>query len=510
MTITTVLLAIACFALSPAALAGNPHGSPTPTPTPTPSPTPVGDRGNENTAIGDGALFNLTSGVNNTAMGFQALFSDTIGNYNTANGYGALYSNSADGNTAYGYQALLSNTTGSLNAANGILALANNTTGDENTANGSGALYSNTIGMQNTANGFGALFYNTTGNYNTAEGVQALEQNTTGSNNTATGFRALYSNSADNNTAYGYQALLSNTTGNYNTATGYRALYNNNVEANTAYGALALQANTTGSQNTAIGDQALVYNDNGYNNTAVGFSALINSGGSNNVALGSLAGINQFGTGLTGNRNIYIGANVFGVDGENDSCYIGSIFGRTSSGGVAVFVNSDGKLGTTTSSRRFKKDIKPMDKASEALLALKPVTFRYKKEIDPQGIPQFGLVAEEVEKVNPKLVVRDREGKVNTVRYEAVNAMLLNEFLKEHKKVEQLETTVAQQRKDMGVITVQLKAQAAQIQKVSGQLAAASQSCGGGSTTRIPPAFAQRLLRKRSRAGGRARRARTN
>ena len=120
-----------------------------------------------------------------------------------------------------------------------------------------------------------------------------------------------------------------------------------------------------------------------------------------------------------------------------------------------------------------------MDKASEALLALKPVTFRYKKGIDPKGIPQFGLVAEDVEAVNPDLVVRDEEGKVNTVRYEAVNAMLLNEFLKEHKKVEQLKSIVAQQREDMGVITAQLKAQAAQIQKVSAQLAAASQSGGG-------------------------------
>ena len=127
-----------------------------------------------------------------------------------------------------------------------------------------------------------------------------------------------------------------------------------------------------------------------------------------------------------------------------------------------------------------------MDKASEALLALKPVTFRYKKGIDPKGIPQFGLVAEEVEKVNPDLVVRDKEGKVNTVRYEAVNAMLLNEFLKEHKKVEtqqatisNLKSTVARQQKGMEILTAQLKEQAAQIQKVSAQLAAASPSGGG-------------------------------
>jgi len=139
-----------------------------------------------------------------------------------------------------------------------------------------------------------------------------------------------------------------------------------------------------------------------------------------------------------------------------------------------VFINSDGKLGTTTSSRRFKEEIKPMERASEALFALKPVTFRYKKGIDPQGIPQFGLVAEDVEAVNPDLVVRDKEGEVNTVRYEAVNAMLLNEFLKEHRKVEELkkdfQTTVAQHQKEIQALTALLKEQAAQIQKVSARL----------------------------------------
>jgi uncharacterized coiled-coil protein SlyX len=182
-----------------------------------------------------------------------------------------------------------------------------------------------------------------------------------------------------------------------------------------------------------------------------------------------------------------------GAFGQNvsNSCYIGQIFGVTSSGGTAVFINSDGKLGTTTSSRRFKEEIRPMEQASEAVLALKPVTFRYKKGIDPQGIPQFGLVAEDVEAVNRDLVVRDKEGKVNTVRYEAVNAMLLNEFLKEHRKVEgqaremqeqkstvsQLKSTVAeqqviiaQQQKGIEALTAQLKEQAAQIQKVSAQL----------------------------------------
>ena len=173
-----------------------------------------------------------------------------------------------------------------------------------------------------------------------------------------------------------------------------------------------------------------------------------------------------------------------GVAGENNSCYISRIFNQTLASGLPVSINSAGKLGITTSSRRFKEDIKPMADASEALFALKPVTFCYKKEIDPKGIPQFGLVAEEVEKANPDLVVRDKEGRVNSVRYEAVNAMLLNEFLKEHKKIEQQqatigrlkskaakqEATISELKNDMGIITAQLKEQAAEIQKVSAQI----------------------------------------
>jgi uncharacterized coiled-coil protein SlyX len=160
------------------------------------------------------------------------------------------------------------------------------------------------------------------------------------------------------------------------------------------------------------------------------------------------------------------------------------ISGATVALGVTVIVGTNGHLGTVTSSARFKEAIKPMDKASEAILALKPVTFRYKKELDPQGIPQFGLVAEQVEKVNSDLVARDEKGHVYTVRYEAVNAMLLNEFLKEHRKVEeqgcklqgqeatisQLKSTVAQQQKGMEALAASLKEQAAQIQKVSAQL----------------------------------------
>ncbi len=216
-----------------------------------------------------------------------------------------------------------------------------------------------------------------------------------------------------------------------------------------ALGALALSANTIGSFNTAIGALAL----------------LQNASGSFNIALGESAGSQV----TTADRVICIGAEIYG-ENVSDTCYIGNIFGKLSSGGTPVYVNSAGKLGTTTSSRRFKDDIKPMDKASEALLALKPVTFHYKKEIDPKGIPQFGLVAEEVEKVNPKLVVRDKDGKVNTVRYEAVNAMLLNEFLKEHKAFVEEQDKVKKLEAGLAGLLATVKEQAAQIEKVSAQL----------------------------------------
>ena len=345
----------------------------------------------------------------------------------------------------------------------------------------------------NTAEGQNALFSLTTGGFNTAVGFFSLRGNTTNSFNTAIGAAALLANTADQNTAIGAGALLSNTTGGLNTAVGGFALQSNIVgAANTADGAGALKSNTEGNGNTAIGTNALASDDPGGINTAIGENALVNNtSGSGNTAIGAGAGSNQ----TTGSDNVYIGGGSLGVAGESGTCYIGGIFGETSSAGVAVFINSSGKLGTTTSSKRFKDEIKPMDKASEAILSLKPVTFRYKHDLDPEGIPQFGLVAEQVEKVNPALVARDAQGKVYSVRYEAVNAMLLNEFLKEHRKVEEqgrklpeqevtiveqrksfqasitkLEATVAHQRKEMEALTASLKEQAAQIQKVSDQL----------------------------------------
>jgi hypothetical protein len=159
-----------------------------------------------------------------------------------------------------------------------------------------------------------------------------------------------------------------------------------------------------------------------------------------------------------------------GVAGENNACYVASIFGQTSASGIPVLINSSNKLGTATSSKRFKEDIKPMNKASEALFSLKPVAFRYKKEIDPAGKSQLGLVAEDVEKVNPDLVVRDKEGKPYSVRYDQVNAMLLNEFLKAHRKIQEQEQTISQLKSGLEMLTATVKEQASQIQKVSAQL----------------------------------------
>jgi len=271
----------------------------------------------------------------------------------------------------------------------------------------------------------------------------------------------------------GANALFRNTTGGDNTATGIQALYNNgNGSSNTASGGFALFSNQNGSFNTASGLNALRNNAGGSSNTAAGIQALNNNtSGSNNTALGALAGQNL----TTGNNNIDIGANVLGTAGESgkirigkqgtqNGTFIAGIFGVTMTGSPVV-VSSSGKLGISgTSSARFKTAIKAMDKASEAILALKPVTFRYKEEIDPDGIPQFGLVAEEVEKVNPDLITRDEEGKPTAVRYEAVNAMLLNEFLKEHRKVERLEGIVTQQQKQIEALT-------ATVQKVGDQVA---------------------------------------
>ena len=393
---TTMLSALACFALLPGAQAV--------------MPPPDGGYPGFNTAEGQNALFSLTTGVANTGVGWYSLFSNTDGSYNTAVGAGTLLFNIGDqttfegvDNTAVGAAALLFNTTGTDNTATGAVALLNNTGGSNNTATGSFALQANTTGNLNTATGPSALFNNTTGIGNNAEGGDALVLNTTGSANTA----------------IGTGALGSNTTGN----------------GNIAVGSAAGHDLTTGNQNIVIGNP----------NAVAGESNTIRIGGSLSQTRAFIAGIRGVAT------------------GNNDA--------------VNVVIDSDGQLGTVSSSRRFKKEIKPMDTASESILALKPVTFHYKS--DKTNRSEFGLIAEEVAEINPDLVVRDENGEIYTVRYEAVNAMLLNEFLKEHRKNEEQQATIARLKstdaKQEATIANQqerIEVLTAGLQKVSAQLEA--------------------------------------
>ena len=326
----------------------------------------------------------------------------------------------------------------------------------------------------NTKNGNNALQNNTTGIENSAYGFEALYSNTTGTDNSAVGFKALRSNiDGFSNQALGNNALLSNTSG----------------LRNVAVGGSALQSDTTGDSNTAVGNAALINSSAGNFNTGIGRRALFRSEGEQNTGLGFFAGSNLSGG---GDNNIFIGnvgpdpmgseSNTIRIGTQtattatignppvitypmpaHTDTYIAGIFGSTTSGGMPVFVDANGKLGTMPSSARFKDGIKPMDKASEAILSLRPVTFRYKKEIDPKNAPQFGLIAEEVAKVSPDLVVRDEKGETYSVRYEAVNAMMLNEFIKEHRQVQE-------QQKQIDKLSAQLKEQAALIQKVSARV----------------------------------------
>src|SRR6266487_3115860 len=434
------------------------------------SPPPDGGYPGGNTAEGENALFRLseTDGSFNTAVGWLSLSSDVVGGLNTAVGAGALALNTSHNNTATGAGALLLNTTGTGNTAVGAAALLSNSGGPNeggsgNTAVGARALRNNTA-TGSTAVGVDALTANTTGEGNTALGAEALKQNAEGSANTALGARALTS-------------LIG-------------SLFSG--RSNTAVGALALTSNTIGVGNTAVGGPiisgstaALGSNTTGNGNTAIGFGALnTNTTGDSNIAVGEAAGRRL----TTGNNNIEIGNE--GVAGEANTIQIGTAFqpsptpasgqDRTFIAGIygqqpgantlAVVCADDGKLTANASSRRFKRDIKPMDNASEAILGLKPVSFRYNN--DSTDTPWFGLIAEDVAEINPDLIARDKEGKPFGVRYDQVNAMLLNEFLKEHRKVQELEANAAQQQRNFLAQQKQIEALTAGLQKVSAQLEA--------------------------------------
>ena len=434
----TLTIALCWFALSPAAHAV--------------SPPPDGAYPGGNTAEGNSALRDLTTGQFNTAVGIFSLTLNTGGNSNTGVGASALRNNTTgDENTAIGADALRANKTGVDNTATGWQALFQNTEGDGNTANGANALLANRTGFDNTAIGASALSSNTTGILNTAVGTFALFDNVDGS---------------DNN-AVGDSALLSNVSGTFNNAHGRSALSANDGSENNAFGDLAMENNVSGVGNTAIGDDALRFNVDGSFNVAVGDEA---------------------GTGLDPSVSNCI---AIGAPGEgpfatfDNTCFIGSIFGEAVSDPatqVPVYVDQFNVVGVfNTSSRKLKHDIQPMDKSSETLYRLKPVTFRFNS--DWKGTKQYGLIAEEVAEVDPQLVVHSKNGEVTAVHYEQINNMLLNEFLKEHKKVEELKSdfqaTVAKQQKEIQTLTARLEEQAAQIQRVSAQLAAASPSRGG-------------------------------
>jgi trimeric autotransporter adhesin len=449
-------VALACFTLSPPLKAAD-------------CPTFCDGAVGGNTALGNNALDSVNvgaGGINNTAVGFNALRADTSGQYNVAVGSFALASNTTgDFNMAIGTEALRDNNA-NFNLAIGFRVGFMNTTGNHLTGIGAAALRNNTTGSDNTAIGATAMRENTTGEGNTAIGAGALASNLAGNDNTAVGLNALNANIGGANVAVGENALAANTLG----------------AVNTAVGSLSLNSNTTGTENTAVGRRALQLLNGGHENTAIGWGAGANYTGTetNNICIGdqtggiagesnairigthsTSGGINVINNGAaansitigTGNASdgitvletllgstIRIGS---ALTAPNAQTFVGGIFNAVPAGGShTVVVGPNGKLADfTASSRRFKKDVAPIDKISEGILALKPVTFHFKN--DDTNYPQFGLIAEDVAEVNSDWITRDPQGEIYGVRYETIPVLLLNEFLKEHRKVQEQEATIA-------------------------------------------------------------------
>jgi hypothetical protein len=415
-------------------------------------PDPTASDAYGNTAAGTNALLAVTptntQGSHNTAVGNNALLSTTTGSFNTGLGDGSLFTNTTgEENTAAGARALFSNTTGADNTASGFQTLTSNTTGSLNTAGGAYALWSNTTGNQNAAFGYQALQANTDGDKNTASGAYALYSNTSGSSNAAFGALALYHNTAgDENTASGVGALQSNTTGSDNTASGVYALVHN----------------TVGKNNTAAGAGALEANVNGSNNVAVGFGALKALAGSsnNNIAIGTNAG----NVTKSGRNNIYIGnpgatteSSVTRIGRVQTKSFVAGIAGVPLSGATVV-VNSAGQLGVVASSARYKQDITPLTGASEKLAQLRPVSYRYKAEPDAR---HYGLIAEEVDKVMPDLVVRDEEGRPESVQYHELIPLLLQERQELRAELARQRALIEQQAKALAALSRRLDARVA-------------------------------------------------
>ena len=475
------------------------------------------DAGNYNSAVGSQALYLNTSGSNNVAFGTTALFVNTTGSNNSALGQSALYLNTtgiantavgslslaanttASGNTAVGYQSLNANTTGTPNSALGNGSLMANTIGAYNTALGAGSLGANTtssdnvavgdsaLGLQSFANG-GALYWSwntavgtqalhanqptatNNGNWNTAVGGRAMASNTTGFANTGVGMQCMDGNTTGSaNSALGNQALFSNTTGTNNTALGWFALNANTTAGyNTAVGNQALQANTMGSPNTALGAGALMANTIGGSNTALGNGALARAiTGSSNIAIGSNAGYNLVGA---ESNNIDIGH--VGVTGDSGVIRIGTASQTTAfitgirgvttgqNNAIPVVIDSNGQLGTISSSIRFKEDVHDLGGVSSRIFQLRPVSFRYKGQA---GNPHYGLIAEEVDQVMPELAVRGKDGQIETVAYQELPALLLSELQKQQKAIEQMEAQHQAEREALQVENADLRRQLAEI-----------------------------------------------
>jgi hypothetical protein len=375
-----------------------------------------------NTAMGTGALNTLGNGPNgtsgNTAVGMNALFSTPNSQYNTAVGQSALFSNiTGAANTGIGIGSLTANTTGNYNTAIGASSLSYNTESDGSTAVGYATLYSST-GSHNTAMGFTAMSNNGTGYYNSAFGEETL----------------LMNGSGNYNTAIGANALLSNVTGSGNTALGASALHANTGQENTASGASALYGNTTGGSNTAIGQRAMHSNTTGSNNIAVGASAGENlTTGSNNIDIGS--------RGIAGDKSTIR----IGTPGIQSTAFVAGILGSQVTGS-AVYVTSAGQLGVLASSERYKTQIAPMGSDTDGLQRLRPVTFRLKA--DPRGSLQYGLIAEEVAKVYPELVIRDAAGRIEGVRYDELAPMLLNELKRQKEQMADMRKAVTELKQE--------------------------------------------------------------
>ena len=344
------------------------------------------------------------------------------------------------------------------NTATGLSTLVSITTGSGNTATGYLALQSNTTGLQNTAGGLAALEFNTTGNNNTADGAYALFLNTTGFDNTATGFQALENNtSGTDNAADGYLALQSNTIGVQNTAIGSHALQNTTGNFNTGVGTGALFQNTTGSNNTSLGASALQSNTSGQGNIAIGANAAINVSGGNggNIHIGNLGSSNDSATIRIGTLNSVGAFFVAGVRGKTTG----------SNDAIPVLIDSNGQMGTVSSSRRFKEDIEDMGAASRDLMRLRPVTYRYKDPFADGSKPiQYGLIAEEVAEVYPDLVAHSADGQIETVKYQVLDSMLLNEVQRQQTQIRGLE----QQNQSLQERLARLETALASIDRIPG------------------------------------------